>query len=173
MEELDLDDLLGNPEWRDKEITVKSYDNGKWVDGSTRIFNDTYTGFSRENMIERKMRNHAIRKYPKNLDNVYIREAYESTYEEERYNKPMNDHLLEDTQGALETEKQEKANTIVVEALEQEKNEPVVVQEIKPIKNDVKVENQPKVVEPITADAEPVSITTEIDEDLDDYFEHE
>ena len=171
MDELDLDDLLGNPEWRDKEFAVKTYDNGKWVDGTTRIFNDTYTGFSRENMIERKMRNHAIRKYPKNLDNVYIREAYESTYEEERYNKPMNDHLLEDTQGALETEKQEKASTIVVDALEEEKAEPVVVQEIKPIKNDIKVENQPKVIEPITVEAEPiVEVKNEIDDDLDVYF---
>ena len=66
-------------------------------------------GFSKENMIERKMRNHAIRKYPKNLDNIYVREAYESTYEEERYNKPLNDNILEHTQGALlEKEKEKK-----------------------------------------------------------------
>ena len=29
MEELDLDELLGNPEWRDKEVITKVYDNGK------------------------------------------------------------------------------------------------------------------------------------------------
>jgi hypothetical protein len=171
MEELDLDELLGNPEWRDKEVVTKVYDNGKFVDGATKIFNDTYTGFSRENMIERKMRNHAIRKYPKNLDNVYVREAYESTYEEERYNKPMNDNILEHTQGALETETQEKANSIVVEELEKEVVEPVIIQETKSTENDRKVENQPKTVEPITVEAEPVSTIDEIDKDLDDYFE--
>lgn len=171
MEELDLDELLDNPEWRDKEVVTKVYDNGKYIDGSTRIFNDTYTGFSRENMIERKMRNHAIRKYPKNLDNVYIREAYEQTYEEERYNKPSKDNILETTQGALETETQEKANSIVVEELEKEVVEPVIIQETKSTENDRKVENQPKTVEPITVEAEPVSTVDEIDKDLDDYFE--
>lgn len=168
MEELDLDDLLGNPEWRDKEVTTKSYNDGKYVDTPTKIFNDTYTGFSRENMIERKMRNHAIRKYPKNLDNVYVREAYESTYEEERYNKPMNDNILEVTQGALVEETQVKSNSIVVEAFNEEVvNEPII-QEVK-----VEVKEKAKVVEPkvVIEEVKSEPIVNEIDSDLDDFFE--
>jgi len=159
MEELDLDELLDNPEWRDKEIIAKTYEDGKYVDGKVRIFNDTYTGFSRENMIERKMRNHAIRKYPKNLDNVYVRDAYESTYEEERYNKPLNDNILENTQGALLTETEEKAGSVVVEALQTEQKE-VVVEQPKVIVEPIVVSPKPKVVE----------VSNEIDEDLDGYF---
>lgn len=189
MEDLDLDDLLGNPEWRDKEIVTKSYDDEqrKWVDGTTRIFNDTYTGFSKENMIERKMRNHAIRKYPKNLDNVYVREAYESTYEEERYDKKTNENIIEHTQGALVEETQSKAGSVVVEALEQEPKVQVVKQET--VQKQVKVAplevvepeiEQPKVVEKpkstiavsidTTVTKEMLKKVNEIDEDLDEYF---
>ena len=42
---------------------------------------------SREKMIERKIRNHAIRPYPKDFGNKIISSLYEQTFEEEQYIK--------------------------------------------------------------------------------------
>lgn len=166
-----LDELIENPQWRDKTITCKKWDNGKWGEEDVKIFNDTYTGASRENMIERKMRNHAIRKYPRNLDNVYVREAYESTYEEERYNKSLVENIEEDTQGKLDTEIKDKAGKVVVEppkAIIEEEKEPIV------IKQDVTKVSQveEETFQNETVDAEIVpQIESEIDEDLEGFFE--
>ena len=48
---------------------------------------------SREKMIERKIRNHAIRRYPKDFGSKVITEKYEQTFEEENYAK--KEHISE------------------------------------------------------------------------------
>lgn len=45
---------------------------------------------SREKMIERKMRNHAIRRYPKDFGNANINTFYEETFEDEKYENQLN-----------------------------------------------------------------------------------
>lgn len=44
---------------------------------------------SREKMIERKMRNHATRPYPKKFSHVEIQKIYEATFEEENYSNNL------------------------------------------------------------------------------------
>lgn len=161
-----LDELVESPEWRDKTITCKVWDNGKWGESEVKIFNDTYTGASRENMIERKMRNHAIRKYPRNLDNIYIREAFESTYEEERYNNKLVENIEEKTVGKLDDEVKEKANQIVVEV---KPNKAQVILEEEPQKQ-VIIQQEVKVATPKPQPKEVV-VENAIDEDLENFFE--
>lgn len=161
-----LDELVESPEWRDKTITCKVWDNGKWGESEVKIFNDTYTGASRENMIERKMRNHAIRKYPRNLDNIYIREAFESTYEEERYNNKLVENIEEKTVGKLDDEVKEKANQIVVEV---KPNKAQVILEEEPQKQ-VIIQQEIKVATPKPQPKEVV-VENAIDEDLENFFE--
>lgn len=48
------------------------------------------SGSSKEDMILRKMMNNATKKYPKNFENAFITEAYESTYEDYDQYKKVN-----------------------------------------------------------------------------------
>lgn len=71
-ENLTVDEILDNPEWK------------KWV-------NPTYTsGGSKEAMIIRKMKNNALKNYPKEYDNSYIAEAVKEMFEDkdESLNEP-------------------------------------------------------------------------------------
>jgi hypothetical protein len=168
MEELSIDVLISDPKWRDKTIKTKKFDNEnkKWLEEDVKIFNDTYTGHSRENMLERKMRNHAIRKYPKNLDNILVREAYESTYEEERYNKSYVLDAVEETQGKLVEEVRDKANSVTVEDTIPEV---VLVEPTKPIVKQTKSTESPKVELQIVKE-EPKEKSS-IDDDLEGMFD--
>lgn len=63
-ENLTVDEILSSPEWM------------KWV-------NPTYTsGGSKEAMIIRKMKNNALKNYPKEYDNTYIAEAVKDMFED-------------------------------------------------------------------------------------------
>lgn len=76
-----LDELLTEPKWLDykikKEYGSKSFD--------TPLFSPAWTSpVSRESMIQRKLRNHAVRRYPKNF-NPELQRLYEGTFEDEKY----------------------------------------------------------------------------------------
>ena len=71
--------ILDNKKWLDYVIE-KKYGNNSY---KTPLFSPAYTSvISQGNMIERKLRNHATRKYPKNFDNKAISELYEETFED-------------------------------------------------------------------------------------------
>lgn len=79
---LGLYEVLESDEWLDKTIT-KSYNN---KDYQAPLFNPSYTSpISMYNMIERKLRNHATRKYPKNFNHKEVSTLYEDTFDE-KYN---------------------------------------------------------------------------------------
>jgi hypothetical protein len=67
---------------------------------------------SKEAVIERKLRNHATRRYPKNFLHADVNELYEETFEEERYPKQIvsPDETLQIEQQAFD----EKANKEVL-----------------------------------------------------------
>ena len=74
----DLYSLLTDEKWLDYGIKKEGY--------TTPLFNPSYTSpISMYNMIERKLRNHATRKYPKNFNNKALADIYEETYEDEKY----------------------------------------------------------------------------------------
>jgi hypothetical protein len=74
-----LYDLLEDEKLLDTKIK-KEYKGNSY---ETPLFNPSYTSpISQYNMIERKLRNHATRKYPKNFDNKAVTELYEETFDE-------------------------------------------------------------------------------------------
>ena len=93
IEKVDVYTLLTDPKWLKRTIK-KSY-SYKGKDGKTYekqyespLFNPSYTApNSRDNMIERKLRNHATRKYPKNFNQTNVKTLYEETFEEEKLYK--------------------------------------------------------------------------------------
>ena len=71
-----------------KSRKVKEY--GKWVEKSyeTPLISPAWTDYqSRDNMVERKLKNHATRKYPKNFKNPFLLTQYEETFEDEKYER--------------------------------------------------------------------------------------
>ena len=74
-----LDEML----FDEKLITMKI--KNKWGTESDLISGAYSSIVSREAMIERKMRNHAIRKFPKNFSSKIVEDLYEATFEEARY----------------------------------------------------------------------------------------
>ena len=99
-ENLTVDQILANPEWM------------KWV-------NPTYTsGGSREAMVLRKMKNNALKNYPKEYDSTYIAEAVKSMFEEkdDSLNEPpvalrkSVDATIEKVEKEIETEEPPTAN---------------------------------------------------------------
>ena len=87
-----LDDIL------DLKVENKVYDltpnysktNAKTKVGLKDLISPAWTSaISREKMIERKIRNHAIRRYPKDFGNKIISERYEQTFEEKNYAKKV------------------------------------------------------------------------------------
>ena len=93
IEKVDVYTLLNDSKWLKRTIK-KSY-SYKGKDGKTYekqyespLFNPSYTSpNSRDNMIERKLRNHATRKYPKNFNQTNVKSLYEETFEEEKVYK--------------------------------------------------------------------------------------
>lgn len=73
-----------------KEYKYKDSKTGKWEVKTyeSPLFNPSYTApNSRDNMVERKLRNHATRKYPKNFNKTEVKSLYEETFEEEKIYK--------------------------------------------------------------------------------------
>ncbi len=83
---LDLYQILEDDKWLDKTITKKGYGQNK--DYQAPLFNPSYTSpISMYNMIERKLRNHATRKYPKNFNHKEVSVLYEDTFDEKYSHK--------------------------------------------------------------------------------------
>ena len=76
LRQLSFDDLIDKHQ--DTEIKFKNY--GK--DYSVRLIQDSYVGSTGEAMIIRKLRNVAIRNFPKNFDTTVIETLYRDTFEE-------------------------------------------------------------------------------------------
>ena len=93
LNKLTLDEILGDTKWLDYKIVKESSKKdakGNWTKESysTPLFNPSYTGvISKERMVSRKLRNHAIRRYPKDFDDTLVEEIYRSTFEDEKYEK--------------------------------------------------------------------------------------
>lgn len=95
LENKKVDEILADPEWLE------------WI-------NPTYTsGGSKEQMIIRKMKNNALKNYPKEYDNAYIKNAVENMFEDK------DDSLDE------KPKKLERGDVDVVEKVEKEINAPV------------------------------------------------
>lgn len=93
LENKKVDEILAEPEWLE------------WV-------NPTYTsGGSKEQMIIRKMKNNALKNYPKEYDNAYIKNAVENMFEED-------DDSLDEASKKLQRDD-------IVKKVEKEINEPV------------------------------------------------
>lgn len=94
-ENLTVDQILANQEWM------------KWV-------NPTYTsGGSKEAMVIRKMKNNALKNYPKEYDNTYITEAVKNMFEE-------NDESLDEQPAALKQSVENTINKVEKEIQEEE-----------------------------------------------------
>ena len=102
MDKHTIDELLTIPKWLDHKIP-KGHGSNTY---STPLFSPAWTSpISRESMILRKIRNHAVRRYPKNF-NPEIQRLYEATFEDEKYAKQevTADDTIALNQGVYETE---------------------------------------------------------------------
>lgn len=88
LNEYSLDDILNNNLPTTTFELARPQGNRK-VEISDLISPAWKSVVSREKMIERKMRNHAIRRYPKNFSHKVVEELYEATFEE-RYDGSGN-----------------------------------------------------------------------------------
>lgn len=77
LEQILNDESLRHVKYKKYNAFKKSYEE----DEKTLISPAWTSLHSREEMIIRKMRNNCLKKYPKNFDNAFITEAYESTFE--------------------------------------------------------------------------------------------
>jgi hypothetical protein len=77
------------------EVVFKNY--GK--DFSVRLIQDSYVGSTGEAMTIRKLRNVAIRNFPKNFDTTVIETIYRKTFEE-KYDTPIVEAIGVDTENA-------------------------------------------------------------------------
>jgi len=106
---LGLYDVLEDEKWLDYTITKKGYGSNK--DYQAPLFNPSYTSpISMYNMIERKLRNHATRKYPKNFNHKEVSTLYEDTFDE-KYNKQGEMITAEEHVEIANTEFEEKTAT--------------------------------------------------------------
>lgn len=77
-----LEDILNDESLR--HVKYKKYNALKraYEEDEKTLISPAWTSLhSKEEMIIRKMRNNCLKKYPKNFDNAFIAEAYESTFD--------------------------------------------------------------------------------------------
>jgi len=158
LSKLDLYEVLEDEKWLDYEITKAGYGNNK--DYKTNLFSPSYTSpISMYSMIERKLRNHATRKYPKNFNHKEVSTLYEETFDE-KYDTKGEIISPEEHVDIATTEFEEKQATVpfqkvdtddrptlkVEEKVEEEKVEKTAKKEIvkEPIIEKVEI---PKIVE--------------------------
>ena len=96
---LSLDEILNDLSLR--SVTFKSYNQYKKIDEEktvTLISSAWLAPHSQEAMIERKMKNNATKKYPKDFKNAYVESAYEDTFEDysQYRERPVYDYSNED-----------------------------------------------------------------------------
>jgi hypothetical protein len=102
---MSLYELLNDEKWLNYTFK-KAYNNNTY---ETPLFNPSYTSpISMFNMIERKLRNHATRKYPKNFNNKAISELYEETFDEKQI---VAEQITAEERLQLSTTEFEKGNS--------------------------------------------------------------
>ncbi len=167
LKELTFDEII--EKYQDEAISYTAY--GK--SNTSKIILDSYTGATGEAMIIRKLRNLAIRTFPKNFDTTVVAKIYEKTFEE-KYDKPL---IAETTQDKIENEKKEQACSVVIEDTTKVNSEDVIAslkdktqatqtqkQEVEIEKVEIIEEKQPQ------KEVANVEIKLEIDEELDEFF---
>jgi hypothetical protein len=163
LKDLSFDEIIN--EFGDEKIEYKAW--GK--DISQQIISDSYTGSTGDAMIVRKLRNVAIRTFPKNFDKTVVAKIYENTFEE-KYDKPT---IQEKAQDKIEHEVQEKAGQTVIEE-EQKDTIPEVSLETEPrvVKQNKSVTEKNSVVEPKKeiVEEEKEDLKFDIDEIDEDMF---
>lgn len=127
-----------------EKATLDELIGGKFADlmvgGKTLIRNKAYTGANRERMVERKLRNWALRKWSHNLDfgRVEYQKSFEETFEdEEKYNQTKDKGIVIEHN---QQEFNEKSGSVEVGATEdkgKDVGETVVVKEETPLKDPV------------------------------------
>ena len=130
IEKMTLDEMLN-----DKELcNGVSYQK----DGETKTANcisPAWKGAAREEMIIRKMRNNAIKKYPKDFKSAYIEANFENTFEDyDQYKKDYLDVTPEEEIHKLQEEKTASKPVQIEEVNEtvEKKEEPAPVEEEQP-----------------------------------------
>jgi hypothetical protein len=93
LRELTFDEIIDKHQYT--EVVFKNY--GK--DFSVRLIQDSYVGSTGEAMTIRKLRNVAIRNFPKNFDTTVIETLYRKTFEE-KYDAPVVEAIGVDTENA-------------------------------------------------------------------------
>ena len=131
LRQLSFDDLIDKHQ--DTEIKFKNY--GK--DYSVRLIQDSYVGSTGEAMIIRKLRNVAIRNFPKNFDTTVIETLYRDTFEEkyERTNVVEATGVDASTAGSIQIETSEtdtvaKVQQSTEQSLQNETKEVVIDDEL-------------------------------------------
>jgi hypothetical protein len=111
LSKLGLYEILEDEKWLDYKIS-KSYSKQTYT---TPLFNPSYTSpISMYNMIERKLRNHATRKYPKDFNANELSNLYEETFEE-KYDNKGNLIMAEERVQIASGEFDDKAGTEIIE----------------------------------------------------------
>jgi hypothetical protein len=122
---LGLYEILEDEKWLDYKIS-KTYGKNNYT---TPLFNPSYTSpISMYSMIERKLRNHATRKYPKNFNHKEVSALYEDTFDE-KYNE----------KGEMITA--EEQVQIANEEIDQKQGKEPLIKEVVEVVEVVKVEN--------------------------------
>lgn len=90
---MSLEQILADPQFKNKIEYQDGYGNKK----TTTIISSAWAAaHSSEEMILRKMKNNATKKYPKDFSNSYVGNAYEQTFEDyDQYRKPAKEDLTE------------------------------------------------------------------------------
>ena len=169
LKEMTFDEVL--EKYGKTEIKYKAYNK----EYTTRIIQDSYSGSTGEAMILRKLRNVAIRTFPKNFDQTEVARIYETTFEE-KYDKPQIDQVVEDK---LENDKQDAGSVKIVSVddvkteAETEEVENETVDEPRVLTPDdglvgLKLESM---VEVEVAEEKEEEVESEIDKDLNDLDE--
>ena len=156
MAKLGLYEVLEDEKWLDYELTKAGYNNSTY---KAPLINPSYTSpISMYSMIERKLRNHATRKYPKNFNHKEVSVLYEDTFNDEKYNAKGEIITAEERVEIAAKEVEEKTATKQVF-----EKEVVVETVIKKVEDD----DRPALVvekEPLTENNDENNITIEQEE---------
>lgn len=153
LREMTFDEII--EQYAEKEITIKK-SNGSY---QVRIIQDSYTGSTGESMILRKLRNVALRTFPKNFDKTSLSTIYEKTFEE-RYETPR---IETNTEEKLIDDVKENAGSIQI--VDTPKSKAVEVLEVK---QEVK-----KTIQKPEVNTPPIKVIPELEVDTeiaDDFF---
>lgn len=127
-----------------EKATLDELIGGKFADlmvgGKTLIRNKAYTGANRERMVERKLRNWALRKWSHNLDfgRVEYQKSFEETFEdEERYNQTKDKGIVIEHNQQEFVEKSGSVEVVATEDKGKDVGETVVVKQEAPLKDPI------------------------------------